>query len=242
MIPSLIHALNDNKKYMNSVNIFEIGRTFAYNLNGKEKECIEKKHLAILIADKNKTEKEMFYDMKKIIENVCNISKNATPKLMQATIEENFAHPTNAAKIYLKEKEIGYMSVLHPIIRNEIDKKLNVIVAEIYLEELDAIEKEIKIPKKVSKFQEVIIDLSLIVSKDVKYEEIEREISNIGIEELVSYRLVDIYESELLKDKRSLTIGLTLGSNERTLTSEEINNIIEMLISSFEKRGIEIRR
>ena len=44
------------------------------------------------------------------------------------------------------------------------------------------------------------------------------------------------------ENKKSIAYSLEFGTNDRTLTDEEINNILEKIIANLEKNGAEIRK
>ena len=78
--------------------------------------------------------------------------------------------------------------------------------------------------KEISRYQTVDFDLSIIVDKNVKYKDIEDVINNSNLEYLQNYDLIDVYENEeKLKNKKNITIRFTIGSYDKTLTKEEID-------------------
>ena len=44
------------------------------------------------------------------------------------------------------------------------------------------------------------------------------------------------------ENKKSIAYSLEFGANDRTLTDEEINNILEKIIANLTKNGAEIRK
>ena len=74
MAPTLLYAINSNLKYMPDCKIFEVGRTFAYEFDGKEAE--EYKVLGIGLASTKQTEKELVYEAKSMINSIVKINKN----------------------------------------------------------------------------------------------------------------------------------------------------------------------
>ncbi len=85
--------------------------------------------------------------------------------------------------------------------------------------------------KEVSKYPEVIRDISFIIDKDISlnnYYEIVRDFAENLIEEV---KLIDEYENEdkFGKNKKSYTFRITYCSSERTLTNAEVNTIQEKI-------------
>ena len=52
---------------------------------------------------------------------------------------------------------------------------------------------------------------------------------------LVNQEMFDLYISEALGDKKSVAYSLTFGSNNKTLTDEEVNPVMEKIIEALEK-------
>lgn len=242
MIPTLLNTLNKNIKEFGEVNIFEIGKTFDYPV--KDKDCIETKTLGIVLASKKLTEKDMLIKAQEIIRNIFVLNKNVYPVLRENnSIKYSWVNPVNCGEITYNGKQIGYVSVLNLLIKNAIDKKMNSVVIEINLEEFSKIEKEAVVYKEISKYPLVDIDMSLIVDKNVKYAQIEEYIKESNIQDLIKYRLVDIFEdTEKLPNQKSITIKFTIGSYEHTLTNEQINECINNLIEYFESKQVIIRK
>ena len=163
-------------------------------------------------------------------------------KEIENTSKYNWLNPINSSDIFVGDKCIGYISVLNLGIKNAIDKKLNVVLVEIYVDALNELEyNEIKV-NDVSKYQTVTFDLSFLVENTVKFEVLKNIIDNTSLDNLQKYALVDIFEdSEKLGDKKSVTIRFTLCSDEHTLTTEEITKDRERLLEAFKNNGIFIR-
>ncbi len=243
MIPSLLGFVAKNADSTPEMGMFEIGRV----ANGLRPDglCDERKRLAIAVASKKLSEKEVYFKCKEIIEQLVAAIKNINPsfKTKEELAKFNYVHPVNSASILLKGEEIGYFSVLNPRVRTKIDKKLNVAFAEIDIESLEKIAAEGLRYTEVSKFPGVSIDLSLLTDKSLRYEVLADYISGYQSEYLQSFRLVDIFEDEkLLPGKKSVTVRLEFGSMERTLEGQEIQKMVDELLSILGSKGIEIRK
>lgn len=179
-----------------------------------------------------------------MIKSIASLNKNAKVKMYDnESYKYNWISNINSAEVKYNEKSIGYIAELDINIKDNIDKKSNIVVIELSLDELNNITENKKIFKEFSKYQAVEIDISVIVNKSEKYSSIERCIKNVNIEDLLKYELIDIFENQkILRNKKSITIRFTLLSDNHTLSSEEINEDIEKLISEFEKNGYIVKR
>jgi phenylalanyl-tRNA synthetase beta chain len=234
--------------------LFEIGRV----ADGLKADglCNERKRLGIAIASKKLSEKEIYYKIKEVIEQIVLAIKNTAPifKEKEELSKYNYIHPVNSASILLKGEEIGYFSILNPKVKNRIDKKLNTAFAEIDIESLGMTAAEHLRYTEVSKYPGVTVDLSLLTDKALRFETIAeyvqeyRENKNAkvyidGACALQNFRLTDIFEDEkLLPGKKSVTVRFEFGSMERTLEGQEISAMVDELLAVFSAKGIELRK
>lgn len=242
MIPSLLYTLSENIKYYSDVNVFESGRTFEYPKEGKD--CIENKTLGIILCSKNKKDKELVYQGIEIINSIFELNKNIKVEMEDVkNINYSWLNPINSAEIIYENESFGYISVLNIDIKDNIDRKSNIVTIEINLDKLNAISSKKKKYEEFSKYQAVDIDISVLINKGEKYSSLERCIKEANIRDLLKYELIDVFENnEKLKDKKSITIRFTLLSKDHTLSSEEINNDLRLLIEKFEEKGFEIKK
>lgn len=255
IIPSQLGFIYKNVDTYPEMGMFEIGRV----ANGLRADglCDERKRLGITVASKKLSEKEVYFKVKEIIEQLMLAVKNTTPSYAakEDIKKYNFVHPVNSAGIYLKGEEIGYFSVLNPKVKNKIDKKCNIAFAEIDIDNLEKVAVEDLRYTEVSKYPGVTVDLSLIADKKLRYESIVEyvkefqgrrntsEANQIDTDALQSFHLIDIFEDEkLLPGKKSVTVRFEFGSMERTLEGQEISAMVDELLSIFKEKGIEIRK
>ncbi len=223
--PSLLATLLEVATRNINVNIkdfgiFEIGKVF-YRENGFK----EKFNLSIfLIGDyilKNPYKKTLPYDffyLKGILEDLFDELK--IPMFFEKQ-SYPYLHPYRSAVIKVKDELIGFLGEMHP---NIFDKA--------YYCELD-IEKLLNNSSLEKKFTQFSIypsvkrDIAILVDKDIEEIKVRDVIRSASINELKNIVLFDIYEGDPLpKDKKSLAYSLEFVSNERTLTSEEVDNYI----------------
>ena len=97
--------------------------------------------------------------------------------------------------------------------------------------------------KEISKYPTVKKDLSILVNKEISSQEIAKVIKKAAGSLLTNVEVFDLYTGKnILENKKSIAYSLEFGSNDRTLTDEEINNILENIIENVEKKlGAELR-
>lgn len=238
MIPTLIVAMEKNIKNYNEMGIFEIGKVFKYDKD--KKEIVENKNLGIIYESKCRTDKDLvriaMNTVRDIIYVTKRIKKIEIEKLKEEEIQFNYMSKINSCKITVQGVEIAVVSLLNEKIKENSFKKSSIIFIEMHLDKLNELIKTSHSFDEVSKYQTVVIDLSLVIDKNLEFKYIENIIENSRTMYLKSYEIIDIFEGfEKLSDKKSITIRFILGSNEKTLTGDEINSCINNLITNFEK-------
>lgn len=233
MGPTILCGIAKNIKNYDEIGIFEVGRVFEYNFDGKDAK--EEKVLGIGISSINLSEKELLFKLKAMIENITKVNKNIILDFVENTeVEDNFVHPVNSFILKYEGNTLGYVAVVNPKVKDKINKKANIVLAEINLDKLSKIEEKAIIYKENSRYQAVEFDLSITVDSTVKYQEIKEVIQNTNLKYLEEFNLVDIYENEeKLGNKKNVTIKFKLSSYENTLTKEEIDSIRESLIENL---------
>jgi phenylalanyl-tRNA synthetase beta chain len=241
MIPSLykIYEYN-NARNQKDISIFEIGKGF-YK---KGEEYGENTKLCAVMTGKyslglNNTKNVDFYTIKGIAEEILeylgyagrySFIKKEFPKEM---------HKGQSAYINVNGTDVGIIGKIHPSITNE-----NVYVMEINLDGL--LQKKVgKMKyKEISKFPGIKKDLAFVVNKNAISKDIEKVIKSAGGSLLTNIEVFDVYTGiNIGIDKKSIAYSLTFEDMKKTLTDEEINNIIDKIIETVSKKcGAEIRK
>ena len=241
LIPSLYKVYEYNKARENKdICLFEIGKGFWK----KEGVYGENQKICVLMTGKyyNKigfNKQVDFYDIKGVTEELLDflgyggrysfIVPNEIPKEL---------HPGQTASINVNNDIVGIVGKIHPEVENE-----DVYVMEINLDKL--LNKRVgKMRfKEISKFPTIKKDLAILLDKDIASKEVELKIKKKAGSLLQEIKVFDVYEGKNIdKNKRSIAYSLTFGNEKRTLNDDEVNNIMENIISSLENNGIEIRK
>lgn len=90
--------------------------------------------------------------------------------------------------------------------------------------------------KEISKFPSVKKDIALVVDKDVEALELAKVIKKASGSNLRDIEVFDVYEGVGIENgKKSLAYSLTFGANDRTLTDDEINPLLEKIVVETNK-------
>lgn len=224
VIKSLLNNWNQGYK---SVKVFETSNVFHHNPEGNQPFETEKLCMGVMgdfspLSWMGDTKVDNFYKLKSVCEN---IFSGVNFEYRAENI--SFLHPGKCAKIYIGEKEAGYIGALHPLTAEKLDVK-----GDIYLAEFDmAIIYDKILASKIqykafSRFPQVYKDLSVLVNKNVNAGDMMAQISTVS-PLIQNVNLYDVYTGAgISEDERSVTFRMQFSSVEKTLTDEEINPLL----------------
>ena len=192
---------------------------------------IHKKYLTGAIVGKNA--KDIFYQLKGVIESVssyCHMeglsfAKNERP---------SWADVNAYLDITLNDKAIGSLGLLSVSAMNEAKiKHTNVAIFELNVDELLPLPSRTNSFKHIPELPLVEKDLSILIDENITWFEIDETVKN-KVKEL---EFVDEYRgNQVPKGKKSITFRVKIGSDETTLTTDEINSKMESIVKSLNKR------
>ena len=215
------------------VSIFEIGKAF----QKKDEEYTETKKLAALMSgeyylglDKKKVD---FYVIKGVAEEILDYlgynGRYSFVRNLEKTPEE--LHPGQSAVISVNNDSVGVIGKIHPKVEKD-----DVYVLEIDLDRLLSKRVGKMKYKEISKFPNIKKDLSIVVDKKISAQEIGMKIKKLAGSLLESSEVFDIYTGTgIEEDKKSISFALTFGKGDRTLTDDEINEVMNKIIAGLEK-------
>ena len=234
LVPTQLCQLKTNTAYAPSFGIFEVGR--AVDGLKEDGKCNEKKNLAVTLFSKTKTPAELYFELRDILTVLTGDIKHAGLTFEATVPSHNYEHPKNLNKIFCEGTEIGVIGMVHPTVLKKIDKKANVVFAEIDVRAFSAIgAKDIKYDEP-SKFPGIEIDLSFVTDK---FAPVGEAVKNANCELIKDIQVVDTYEDE---NGKSITVRLFFVHPEKTLTRDEVMNVVNSIIDSLSKKGIELKK
>lgn len=241
IITSLYKIYNYNKaRNVENISIFEIGKTFYKN----NEEYIEENKLACLMEGDYyqglESKKVDFYVIKGITEEILDYLGYAGRYSFVVNDKiPGDLHPGKSAIISVNNDAVGIIGRVNPQICND-----EVYVMEINLDKL--LDKKVgKMKyKELSKFPYVKKDLAVIVDKDVLAQDLQKVIKSSGGHLLQDSKVFDIYMGKgIAEGKKSIAFTIELGSNDKTLTDDEIVSTMNKIVEGLEKKfGAELRK
>ncbi len=231
----------ENKGYEPEFGIFEIGSVIAGLKENKLAD--ERKKLGILLYGRKKDEESLFFKAKAITEAIAQTTKNISFDYLNLE-KPNYPwqHPYNCFEIKYGNTLVGEFAVVHPSICEKIDKKCSAVAIEIDIAALSEIEKEPLHFDEPSKYPGIEVDLSFMVCSSTPYAAFVKVIKDYGCEFLNSCSFVEAYQDNSWHNQKSVTLRLTFGSKEKTLTSDAVQGYVNKIIELMHSIGAEIRK
>lgn len=89
----------------------------------------------------------------------------------------------------------------------------------------------------VSKFPVVTRDLSMVLDKHIRYDEIRHAISSLKIKKLTDMQMFDLYESDKLgKEKKSFALSFSFSDSQKTLTDKDTDRMMQQITGVLEEK------
>ena len=236
IIPTQLCQVNTNTGYAPDFGIFEIGRVV--DGTDSSNKCVEKKNLAITLYSKTKDIKELYTYLRDILATFTDDLKHRELTFEVTAPTHPYEHPVNLNKVILDGEELGVMGIVHPAVGKKIDKKANIVFAELDIEKFASVKNASILYNEPSKFPPMTYDLSLELKDGVLFSELKECWKGLGQEILKDTKIVDTYDTEEI---HSMTVRFEFSSNERTLSSVEVQEVMDKIIENLKGIGVNLR-
>ena len=236
IVPTQLCQVKTNTSYAPEFGIFEVGRV----VEGLDENnlCIENKKLAITLFSKTKDVKTLYFELRDMLAVITSDIKHKTLTFKTAQPRHSYEHPVNLNTIMIDGAEIGTIGIVHPVVGKKIDKKASIVFAEVDMNTFTEAEKSAIVYEEPSKFPPIDYDISLEIPSGIFYSNLMECWKNEGTEILRNTKIVDTYDTETV---HSITVRFEFSSNERTLSSAEVQEIMDKIIANLEKIGVNLR-
>ena len=233
IIPTQLCQVNYNTGYATDFGIFEVGHVVeGIKADGL---CDEKKKLCITLFSKTKSLETLYLELRDMIAEVVDDIRHKPLTYKKLEAKHSYEHPKNLNAIVLDETVIGKLGVAHPLVSKKIDKKASIVFAEIDIESLANIVAEPIKYVEPSKYPSIEVDLSFVAEK---FSEINDTIKESAESILRKVGVADIYNDG---NSKSITVRLLFGDDERTLTHEEVQTVVDKIIEKLKNKGINLK-
>jgi phenylalanyl-tRNA synthetase beta chain len=240
LMTGLLEALQRNfHQGRRDVKLFEIGRVFCAqeeNERPDEREVLGLVMTGNVFEDAWRGNRQIdFYDLKGAIESAVGGLAVSGFTIERASVE--YLHPGQSAVLNRDGEVIARFGRLHPRIASLYKFRQPVFVGEIEFGSLLALASNQVAYKALPRFPGVSRDISALLSEAHSWGDIERAIHELGIREIVSLTIFDMFKGkEIPEGMRSLAFRVAYRSDERTLTDEAVSQLHEQVRGLLEQR------
>ncbi len=231
---SLLHVCDINRRrYNESVAIFEVNSVFT-----KEKE--DAIQVGILFNGRThnydlwnyKREKYTFYHIKGVLENLFDYLR-ANFTLTNAKyflFEDGWSFG-----IYSGDVLLGYTGMVSKRVKKNFEIKGDVFIALMDIDTLMSVATLKNEYEKIPHYPHLKRDIAFIVKDTVPAGDMEKKLKEIGGDILYNIYVFDVYKGKPLKDdEKNVAFHLDFNGIEKTLSDDEINDIIRKMINVIE--------
>ncbi|MGP8291945.1 phenylalanine--tRNA ligase subunit beta [Vreelandella zhanjiangensis] len=233
LFPGLVRAMEHNlNRQQNRVRLFETGLVF----NGELDHLSQVPMMGALVCGTRKTEgwtgsKERidFYDLKGDLESLLALGGNPDAWRFEPA-EHSALHPGQSAEILCNGEHAGWIGTLHPQVRAKLGLKVDAVLFEVRLDTLS--QGQIPAFEALSRYPEVRRDLAFIVKSAVPVQALLDCAKEKAGDYLKDIKLFDVYAGKgVADDHKSIALGLTWQHPSRTLNDEEINQLVDSIVT-----------
>ncbi len=233
-IPSMMQtlAINANKKNQ-EVKLFDLSRSYKNMKQEVEQGEVPLQEEILTIGMYG--EEIDFYTLKGILENVLETIGINRYDIEKETKNASY-HPGRCANIKVGTDIIATLGEVHPEVLDNYDIQKRAYLAEVNVSKLVKYSRNNKKYVEIPKFPAVERDIAVIVDEKIEVGQIEKVIIKKAKKLLETMELFDIYRNEKLgENKKSVAYSLKFRDKSKTLSDEEINIIMENIITELEK-------
>ena len=229
VMPSMLEILTRNYNYRNKeAHLYELGRTYFEREDGM---ADEPKHLSLGVYGPE----ESFFTLKGAVETILD-SIRAEDVTYVAEKSDPSYHPGRCAKVYVNGQEVGTLGQIHPLVAANYGVDAELYYADLKFDALFASRGADPEYQPLPKFPAVTRDIAVLVDKPVTVGAMESSIQAAAKGLLKDVTLFDIYEgAKLPTGKKSVAFNLVLRADDRSLTAQEADDEVNLVLERLKK-------
>ncbi len=233
MIPTLLSMVKENRGYKDEFGIYEIGHT----VEGLRADGLvnEQKKLGVALYSKNASEEAVFLRARDIAAELVADILHKNAEFVSAECDFDFEHPANCFDIVIDGVKVGFLSVPHPTVMANIDKKGAVAFVEINTGAFAGVVADGNKYNEPSKFPAIDIDLTFVCDASAvafgKVVECARSAAGDILDDVKSR---GVYTDD--EGVEALTLRFSFVSKEKTLSKQELMPIVDKVTSALREK------
>ena len=174
-----------------------------------------------------------FFDLKGDVEALLTLSDADAFRFEPG--EHPALHPGQTAALKRDGEVVGYLGRIHPRLAADLDLPTQLYAFELALAPLQ--QGVLPAFAGVSDQPRMRRDLAFVVEDSVPAGELVAAVRNACDERLTGVRIFDIYQGDSIgENRKSLALGLTFQDRSRTLKDQEVNDLVDAVVSQLKQQ------
>ncbi len=228
LVLSLLPMVKTNLRNTSKLRIFEIGTII--------KDGENKRTLGIILVDDMNNIEGVYYKAKYMVTSLFQELKNCEVKYRE--FKNLSYYDDNLSKeIIVNDNVIGSIDIIDSGISSVLGKKKVIVTVAIDFDKYVELNKQDMLFKSISKYPIVTLDYTIILDDKDKYSKLENVLNRFDNEFVINYELFDTYREN---NNIKYTIRFKIGSNDRTLTQDDLNEFRDEFILYIKRNDLDI--
>ncbi len=250
LIPNLLVNMESNLHRYEEIKLFETGRVYKIEGAGervepKSDELLPKQDVYLGMVLAKKGQKVPFFHMSSALDVV--FKRLSIPYELRTENDGHgqtllsFAHPGRRAFIFVNNAWVGTIAELHPHLQKNVGIDERVAFVQLNLCSLAQYSTQELKYTALSLFPSVKRDIAFVINCSTSHAQVVQALKHVDAL-ITDVELFDVYEGEKLgKDRKSMAYHI-IYSADRTLTSEEVDQVHAKVVQAVMKLGGEVRK
>ena len=229
VLPSILEILARNYSFRNSsARLYELGRVYRKRPDG----LADEPKMLCLGAYGGMD----FYKLKGAVEALLRALRVDAVRFV-AERENPSYHPGRCALVYARERELGVLGQIHPLVARSYGVEPEMYCAELSFDALYASRGATAVYRPLPRYPAVTRDLSLVCAEAVTVGELEGVIRDCGTPYLEQVDFVEVYRgAPILPGFKSVTFSLRLRAEDQTLTVDHADAAMAAILEGLSTR------
>lgn len=230
LLPGMLKVVELNQGRFESCSVFEVGKVF-------ERPTEERERFACLVSDSDSPEL-LFRKMVGIWETIVRVLKlpdgyvRGSIDLAKAFDASAWLSRSESVSLKIGDSIVGLIGLVKPKVLASYGVKRSVVSMELDAGVLTALRESRWNYRKLPQYPSVLRDVSLIVGADATYESVVGVLKKAQF--LNHIELFDVFSGKGIPEgKKSLAFHLEFSDSDKTLTSKEVDESLELILQTL---------
>lgn len=245
LVPNIIKDIQVNQRHSDNFAIYEMNRIYLKENKTSKELAIEERRITGAVFAK-KADAPLFYEAKNITASLIerlHIKKASLRPVQQK--EQNlppYVHPMRAIALDIAGRQAGLIFELHPQTIAAFDIKGGAALFDLNADMLFKAEKQDVVFTELQRFPQVPFEISVVADEWTHAADIKEVIIKTNRNLIKQADVIAVYSGEqLAQGKKSVSFKITFAADDRTLGTQEVEDLQKAVIQSVTAKGYSLR-